>query len=125
VVCPLIPGPEKEGVSDDLLDRHLTQALDEPGVTAIVAPRDYTAARYFYRLTHHGVRVPRDISLIAFDNSAHAQPVGITSVDFGFNHLGYSAFHLILRDIPVARTRAQAVPGKASVVRRSTVGIVR
>ncbi len=125
VVHPLRPGSGKEDGSIDLLDCLLTRALNEPGVTAIVAPRDYTAVKYFYRLMHRGVKVPRDISLISFDNSAHAQPAGITSVDFGFNHLGYSAFHLILKDIPVARTRAQAVPGKANVVRRSTVEIVR
>lgn len=116
---------KRSSTGSDELDGLLGRNLDNSRATAIVAPRDYTAVRYLYRLRHYGLDVPREISLISFDNSAHAQPTGITSVDFGFNHLGYSAFHLILKDVPVARTRAQAVPGKASVVRRSTVESVR
>jgi DNA-binding LacI/PurR family transcriptional regulator len=47
------------------------------------------------------VSIPRDISLVTFDNYLQFQIWPLTTVDFGFGNLGYRAFQAIRGEIPV------------------------
>lgn len=58
--------------------------------TAVIAINDYTATGALTALSEAGLRVPRDISLISFDNTNLAKITnpGLTSIDYGYDKLG-------------------------------------
>jgi DNA-binding LacI/PurR family transcriptional regulator len=58
------------------------RALTRSGVTLWVMVNDTTALKALDFLTEEGVRVPRDISLVSFDNTPAALENGLTSFDF-------------------------------------------
>jgi DNA-binding LacI/PurR family transcriptional regulator len=69
-----------------------------------------------------GIAVPSEMSLISFDNSASITPLPVSTVDFGFGNLGYSAFHLIYGDVTIHRDRAGNVAGRPVVIHRGSIG---
>jgi hypothetical protein len=83
---------------------HLWPLLSATGnpVTALVAPND-TICRFHHQrwIASAGITCPRNLSLIAFDNSMRFYFSNLTSVDPGFGELGFRAFHLINGDIPL------------------------
>lgn len=68
--------------------------------TALLAPNDLRAREYYFWLSAAGIEVPRDLSLLSFDNSSEVSPLPISSIDFGFGHLGFEVFHLFLGALP-------------------------
>jgi hypothetical protein len=74
-------------------------------VTAILTQNDSLAVTCYYWLNAIGVSVPGHISLLSFGNDEILHPLPISSIDFGFDRLGYAAFHLILDDVPVKTDR--------------------
>lgn len=80
----------------------LAPFIFDQGVTAIIAPNDEQANVICQWLSAIGLRFPEDISVISFDdNLARQYPFAISSVNFGFDRLGYLAGHCIMRDISV------------------------
>lgn len=69
--------------------------------------------------------MPRDVSLISFDNTRLAGGLNISSVDFGFGYLGYSAFHFIMQDVPINRTRHGDIPARPHVAHRGSIAFLR
>lgn len=94
--------------------------------TGMVVIDDVTSFGVIRGLEQLGFQVPRDISLVSFNNIAlaeHASPP-ISSVDIGTYQLGYSASHLLIRAItddqlPQLRT---LIPHRL-MVRESSINI--
>ncbi len=99
--------------------------LEQRDVTAVVVPRDIYALRCIQWLEIAGIQVPRDMSVISFDNSFHRNPTSLASVDPGFNHLGYQAFHFLFDDIRPRRDAHGNIPARARVSRWGTIGPAR
>lgn len=91
-------------------------------LTALLALDDSTAVTYYYWLEEAGIQVPGEISLLSFGNDEDLSPLPITSVDFGFDGLGYAAFHLMLDDIPIRTGRSNTLTARPTLVERGSVG---
>jgi DNA-binding LacI/PurR family transcriptional regulator len=120
---PELPPARRHGADANLLYSYLGlwPAL-RFRATALIAPSDTLALSYHVGwLRTAGVAVPRDMSLISFDNSYRYEEQ-LTSVDFGFDYLGYQAYHTIVGDIPVERDRHGCIAARARVVDLGTVG---
>jgi DNA-binding LacI/PurR family transcriptional regulator len=104
------------------LRRHHVTAY--PGLSAIVAPNDHDARHIYYSLRGAGLRIPDDLSLLSFDNYPELIPLPVSTIDFGFDHLGYCSFHLILRDLPIRTDSANGVATRPRLVRRGSVASV-
>jgi DNA-binding LacI/PurR family transcriptional regulator/DNA-binding transcriptional regulator YhcF (GntR family) len=95
-------------------------------VTALVAPNDEYARKIFRWLTVLGVDVPERLSLISFDDRQEMlYPYTISSVNFGFDGLGYTAFHLILGDIPVKVDKERSLAANSRINHPATLGPAR
>jgi len=90
-------------------------------VTAIVAVNDSAAQEYYIWLLAAGLGVPRNISLIAFDNLPSAFLYPITTIDFGFQQLGYLAAHIAIGDFAVRADAEGNLPGKVTLIDRGSV----
>ena len=77
----------------------LLDLLSDEGLTALICPNDFYAKSIYLWCHNAGYRVPEDLSIISFDNRPDRFPGLLSSVEFGFDHLGYMAFHTILGDI--------------------------
>ncbi len=99
----------------------LAKYLADPEITAIIAPNDNEAQLLFLGLTMLGLETPKDISFISFDNDPGLRLMPFSTIDFGFDHLGYCAFHLILGDIPIQSDRMGDIQSWAKVVHRGSV----
>jgi DNA-binding LacI/PurR family transcriptional regulator len=60
--------------------------------------------------------------VITFDNYPQFLCLPVTTVDFGFDHLGRAALHTILGDIPVRRDAHGNVPSRPFIVHWGSVG---
>jgi DNA-binding LacI/PurR family transcriptional regulator len=103
----------------------LMRALSNPRITALVLPNDLDARYVFRWIQRSGLRIPEHISLLSFDNSKSLSGFPVTTIDFGFGHLGYSAFHLFLQDVPVRRNRYGEVATKPRLVSRGSIKYIR
>jgi DNA-binding LacI/PurR family transcriptional regulator len=101
----------------------LIHALSAHRTTAVIAPNDVLGNLYHHVLDKAGVRIPEDISLISFDaNPVDMYPYSLTSVDFGFDYLGYQAFHYFLGDRRVPIRKHRSLPGLCRLTHTLTVG---
>ncbi len=91
----------------------LMPLLGETGITAIIAPNDMRARRYYNFFSAVGIEIPDDLSMISFDDAPFLKPFPISSIDFGMANLGHKALHVLLGDIPVKAVGGvlTAVPG--------------
>ena len=105
---------------------YLSSFVTRPDITAIVAPND-EHARMFYRwLMMAGIRVPEDLSLLSFDDRVErAYPYTISSINFGFDSLGYTAFHILLGDVPVKVDKWKSIEAKSRINHFATIGQAR
>ncbi len=92
-----------------------------PETTALIAPHDYTAFHLYRLFRLAGISIPRDLSLISFDNSLRIQPFGITSVDQGYRSLGTLTFNFISEYQPITRDNFGHISGQPLVVDRGSV----
>lgn len=69
-----------------------------------------------------GFRIPRDISLLSFDNQPPLQISPVSSVDFGMGYLGYSAFHYLFGVLPVKHERNGDIASTPHIVNRGSTG---
>jgi len=106
-----------------LLTAHLAPFLMTHGLTAFIAPSD-TYARQIYRwLIAAGFSLPESISLLSFDDRQEVTyPHAISSVNFGFDNLGFTAFHALLGDIPVKIDKWRSVAAKSRINHYATIG---
>jgi DNA-binding LacI/PurR family transcriptional regulator len=99
------------------------QMLGVPDVTAIFVGNDQMALGLLRALREHGSDVPRDVSIVGFDDipeSAYFSPP-LTTVRQDFNEMGRRGLHLLLEEIAAGkRTTARATVPASLVVRAST-----
>ena len=79
----------------------LMPILSDTNATAIIAPNDLRARRYYNLFSAVGIDVPDDLSMVSFDDAPFLKPFPISSIDFGMAGLGHKALHVLLRDIPI------------------------
>ncbi len=99
----------------------LATFLADPEITAVIAPNDHEAQLIFLALNALGFDIPERISLLSFDNHPELSLYPFSTIDFGFDHLGYSAFHLILGDLPIRRDRHGDVECRPRVIHRGSI----
>jgi DNA-binding LacI/PurR family transcriptional regulator len=99
----------------------LVSLLTKHDVTALLAINDNFARKYYFWLRTVGIDVPAHLSVIGFDNLAVNTPYPISSIDFGFERLGYLAAHILIGDTNVAAERNGDIPGIPTLVDRGSV----
>jgi DNA-binding transcriptional regulator YhcF (GntR family)/DNA-binding LacI/PurR family transcriptional regulator len=102
--------------------------------TALVAPGDVYARFFYYWLYTAGIDMPKKVSLVSMDSLEETRgfrdriqisPLPISSIDPGFTMLGSTAFHALLRDIPVPHDRQGNIAARAQLVQRGSLGKAR
>jgi len=92
------------------------------GASAIVALNDRLAAHLYLYIRALGLSIPRDVSIISFDNEPLSTLLPISTIDFGFARLGYLAAHLYVGDIPLRAGRTGELGGVPNLVNRGSLG---
>jgi hypothetical protein len=90
--------------------------------TIVIAPNDWHAANLILASRLLGVRIPRDISLISFDNDPLTAHYPITTVDLGLTRLAYRVAHLFIGDIPTAADHNRNMISEPFMSDRGSVG---
>lgn len=98
------------------------ETLLRSGATALLSLNDLLACQHYLWCGAAGIDVPRQLSIVAFDNSPEFEAIPITTIDFGFAQLGYLAAHLLIRDIPLRLAADGEVPGPCTLIERGSVG---
>jgi DNA-binding LacI/PurR family transcriptional regulator len=96
--------------------------LLKAGCTALIALNDWRAHQYLVWFRNAGLRIPQDMSIVSFDNTALSETIPVSTVDFGFARLGYLAAHLLIGDIPVRADREGNIPGICTLMDRGSIG---
>lgn len=100
----------------------LTSLLVDSGSTAVMALADRLAREYHSWARALGIVLPRDLSLISFDNTPESIFFPVSTIDPGLGRLGYLAAHLFVGDISVRADRQGNIPTRCSVVDRGSIG---
>ncbi len=91
--------------------------------SAVFCATDSTAAHLVGLLLRIGIRVPRDLAIVGFDDIDVAQPLGLTTVNQQMEKIGARAVELLLEEIEGKRSApAQEMLKPELVVRDSTAG---
>ena len=98
--------------------------VNDPTTTALIFPNDLFARNALKAMKRARFQLPRDISVISFDNIPIGVPIFLNTVDYGFEELGYQALHTILKDVPVRADRNGNIPITPMVVDNGTVSII-
>jgi DNA-binding LacI/PurR family transcriptional regulator len=91
------------------------------GMTGLISCNDWMAYQHFFWCEHAGMETPRRLSMVSFDNNPESEVVPVSTVDFGFGHLGYIAFHLLAGDVPVRLDAKGNVAGVCRLVDRGSI----
>jgi LacI family transcriptional regulator len=105
----------------------MTLLTDERPPTAIMAGAD-VAALGIYRAAHElGLRIPDDVSLVGYNNTALAAlaPVQLTSVDQAGHTMGAAAARMLIERVEGQRDRAMQTTMTPRLVVRSSTGVPR
>jgi len=100
----------------------LVSLLRDSGATALIGLNDHFAREYYIWLSALGGEVPRNLSLVSFDNDSDATFFHLTSIDWGFARLAYLGAHIMIGDIPVRADRRGFIPGACTLIDRGSMG---
>jgi DNA-binding LacI/PurR family transcriptional regulator len=117
----LEPGKPGEATAD-LLAAQLSRRSPW---TALITPHDHSLSRVMEVAAKARISIPQRMSLISFDNYHVSHGLGVTSVDFGFDYLGYAAFHTMFGVIRARRGFDGSIATAPSVAERGSVGRAR
>ena len=97
--------------------------LPEKMPTAFVCNNDQVAYYFINKLKEHGVRVPEDCSIVAFDNTIFSTISGppITTVDTHVEELVEVVSKVIIKKINVPNKTYNRILVKASIIERESV----
>jgi hypothetical protein len=94
--------------------------------TALIAPDDQRAHDCYRWLLAANIPVPARMSLVSFDdNLDKLYPYPISSVNFGFDYLGYACFHALLGDRTVRMDRWNSIGAQPRINHTGTIGPAR
>lgn len=102
-----------------------TQSAELP--TAVVAANDLTAIGAIHEFEANGLDIPRDISIIGFDNiafSALTKPA-LTTINLPLNELGRRAVEVLLRSIDKPTEEGQEIRIPTNLIIRQSTAPVR
>jgi DNA-binding LacI/PurR family transcriptional regulator len=99
----------------------LNALLRREKVTALVALNDLMARKLYLWNRYSEIAIPRELSIISFDNHFECRHFPVSTIDFGFSRLGYQAAHILIGDIPVRADRNGNIPGQPMVIDRGSV----
>jgi DNA-binding LacI/PurR family transcriptional regulator len=94
------------------------------GVTAVLAPNDCIAMHLFAWCSAFQVDVPRECSLLSFDNNERYRAVPVSTVDFGMGNLGYVAAQAFVGAAPVKTYPGGRLKPRCRVVHRGSLAPV-
>ncbi len=103
--------------------RAARELLDRAGrPTAIFCVNDMSAIGALTAASELGLSVPRDLSLVGYDNThlAELRPIGLTSIDIASRAVGEYAARLLLRRIDDPRRPAETHLAQPSLAPRAT-----
>jgi len=107
------------------MHRLVAAGLTDPP-TAVFAVSDEVAMGVLYAARQHGLRVPRDLSVIGVDGHDHAYLFDLTTVSQPVRDQGRIAARLLLEQIAAPSPRPPSIVSVgASLIRRGTTGPVR
>ncbi len=75
-------------------------------LTALISVRDAHVRTLLPMISRMKISIPRELSIVSYDNYIDDARLPVDSVDNGFGDLGYRAFHRIIGDIPIAVDRS-------------------
>jgi DNA-binding LacI/PurR family transcriptional regulator len=95
--------------------------------TALFVANDLAAVGALHTLERHGLRVPEDVSVVGYDNTAlaHLGHIDLTTIDQPKRSLGATAVQLLLERITTGRGTARHVVLPPRLVVRGTTAPVR
>jgi DNA-binding LacI/PurR family transcriptional regulator len=99
----------------------LVSLLRDQEITALIAINDQFARKYYFWARVLGIEFPRHLSIVAFDNLTDNTPYPLSSIDFGFERLGYLSAHILIGDISVPTDRGGNIPGIPTLVDRGSI----
>ncbi len=108
---------QKVGAYDDVMQG----ILADRAISAVISPNDYSAYYLYHWMHSRGVQVPKDISLLSFDNDLLLNLLPITTFDFGLGLLGYKGFHLVFDVLPVKGRTSGAIAATPELIDRGSV----
>lgn len=100
----------------------LGKLVAESEATALVALNDWFAANYAVWFEQAGVSIPKDLSIISFDNAPSFAHHPITTIDLGLSFLGYYGAHIFIGDLPVKADRWGNIISKPVLMHRGSLG---
>ena len=121
------PKPPREPVKHhDLWARtdSFSELLRRLNATAIIAPNDHLALQYLFWFRAAGISVPRDVSLVSFENSLFSRGTSLSTLDFDMADLGYHAAQVFLTMVPPPSDRKGNLPGRCRFIDRGSIGQV-
>jgi DNA-binding LacI/PurR family transcriptional regulator len=104
----------------------LTAAMAEPGITACVGANDRMALLARDHMNKKGVRIPRDMSVLGFDDSKAATDNDLSSYSFTFSEIARKILSYVLS--PRQRQQAQdgnAIECEGQLIERGSSGQAR
>jgi DNA-binding LacI/PurR family transcriptional regulator/DNA-binding transcriptional regulator YhcF (GntR family) len=99
----------------------LVSLLRDQAPTALIALNDQMAWEYHYWCRLAGIQVPRDLSMVSFDNIPQSVVFPISTVDFGLTRLGHLASHILIGDLPIKADTSGNIAGECMLVDRGSV----
>ena len=101
--------------------RSLAALLSDHAPTALIGLNDRMAREYYFWLKALGIAVPRDISILSFDNTIESLLFPLSSIDSGLARLGYCAAHIFIGDIPIRADRQGNISGACTLADRGSL----
>ncbi|MBD3216615.1 MAG: hypothetical protein GF311_28630 [Candidatus Lokiarchaeota archaeon] len=104
------------------VDRLFEKALQQPEITAWVAANDEVALWALDLLAEKGVRVPKEISVMGFDDRTEALQERLTSYNFNFRAIIPAMIDFVLRkERSLAHRMRKPLEIEGTIIERQTV----
>ncbi|MBD3421617.1 MAG: hypothetical protein GF398_15990 [Chitinivibrionales bacterium] len=94
-------------------------------ITAVIGLNDVFAREIYFLLNLLGVELPRDLSMISFDNAPASRAYSIATIDYGFARAGYLSAHALIGDIVVRKGVSGNSACECKLINRGSLGVPR